>query len=73
MQMNRIVIVAALAALSGCSTTAVKPASDVSGAGFILETPNEWSRANLPIHDRALAEQIVVNRAACDRAPLCKK
>jgi len=74
--MNRIVIVAALAALSGsagCSTTAVKPASDLSGAGFVLEEPNEWSRANIPIHDRALAESIVVNRATCAKAPLCRK
>lgn len=59
--------------LSGASCSTTKPASDLSGAGFILETPNEWSRANIPVHDRELAEQIVVNRAACQRAPLCRK
>ena len=58
--------------LAGCSTTP-KPASDLSGAGFVLETPNVWSRANLPTNDRNLAEQIVVNRAACLKAPLCRK
>lgn len=69
--MTRIATLCAAALLAGCSTT--PPASDLSGAGFVLETPNEWSRANLPKHDRTLAEQIVVNRAACERAPLCKK
>jgi hypothetical protein len=39
----------------------------------VQETPNEWSRKNIPVHDRELAEQIVVNREACKRAPLCRK
>lgn len=64
--------IALTAALAGCTATS-KPASDLSGAGFIRETPNEWSRANIPVHDRNLAEQIVVNRAACLKAPLCRK
>jgi hypothetical protein len=63
----------ALALLSGCSSTAVKPASDVSGAGFVQMELNAWSRANLIANDRELAERIAVNRAACIRAPLCKK
>ena len=63
---------ALVALLAGCSTTP-KPASDLSGAGFVLETPNAWSRANIPANDRNLAEQIVVNRAACLKAPLCRK
>jgi hypothetical protein len=64
---------AALAALSGCASTTVKPASDLSGAGFVLESPNAWSRANLIEHDRDLAIAIGVNREACMRAPLCRK
>jgi len=64
---------AALAVLSGCGTTAVQPASDVSGAGFVQMELNAWSRANLITNDRNLAETIAVNRAACERAPLCKK
>jgi hypothetical protein len=74
--MIRLLTLLAVVVLSmgaACSTTAVKPASDLSGAGFVQENPNEWSRANIPIHDRALAETIVVNRAACAKAPLCRK
>lgn len=64
---------AALAALSGCGATTVKPASDLSGAGFVQMELNAWSRANLIANDRELAERIAVNRAACEAAPLCKK
>lgn len=63
---------AALAALSGCAGTD-KPASDLSGAGFVQMELNAWSRANLIVNDRELAERIAVNRAACQAAPLCKK
>jgi hypothetical protein len=68
----RYLAIALTAALAGCSATS-RPASDLSGAGFVMETPNAWSRANLPTNDRNLAEQIVVNRAACLKAPLCRK
>lgn len=57
---------------SGCSGT-VKPASDLSGAGFVLETPNAATRQFIIANDRPFAEQVVVNRQACQRAPLCKK
>lgn len=69
---DALVIIAALAALSGCAATD-KPASDLSGAGFVQMELNAWSRANLITNDRNLAETIAVNRAACERAPLCKK
>jgi hypothetical protein len=72
MPVTRIAAIALCAALTGCSAT-VKPASDLSGAGFVLETPNAWSRANLPANDRELAVQVATNRAACQRAPLCRK
>jgi hypothetical protein len=65
--------VAALAVLAGCTTTKPKPAADVSGAGFVLETPNAAARAALPGLDRQFAEQVVVNRAACLAAPMCRK
>ena len=68
----RYAAIALTAALAGCTATP-KPASDLSGAGFVQETPNAWSRANIPVHDRGLAEQIVVNRVACLKAPLCRK
>jgi hypothetical protein len=68
----RYVALACAAVLAGCAATS-KPASDLSGAGFVQETPNEWSRANIPVHDRTLAEQIVVNRETCQNAPLCRK
>ena len=67
-----LTIFAALALLSGCASTP-PPASDLSGAGFTMLTPNAASRQHMLEHDRTLAEQIVVNRAACERAPLCKK
>lgn len=67
-----LLIVAALAALSGCSSTE-KPASDLSGAGFIQLTPNAATRQFIIVNDRSFAEQVVVNRSACAAAPLCKK
>lgn len=70
--MNHIVLLAALAALSGC-TSAPKSAADLSGAGFILETPNAASRQFIIENDREFAAQVATNRAACERAPLCKK
>ncbi len=63
--------VALLSVVAGCSST--KPASDLSGAGFVLEEPNAASRAFIIANDRQFAETVVVNRAACMRAPLCKK
>lgn len=59
--------------LAGCSSVPDKPASDVSGAGFIMLTPNAASRQHMLANDRTLAEQIAVNRSACERAVLCRK
>ena len=64
---------AALAALSGCGATTVKPASDLSGAGFVQLTPNAASRAHMIANDRAFAEQVAVHRSACEKSPLCRK
>ena len=69
--MRNIVAFAALAVLAGCTTS--KPASDLSGAGFVLETPNAASRQFIIANDRTFAEQVAVNRAACQSAPLCQK
>ena len=67
-----IALFAALAALSGCAATD-KPASDLSGAGFLMLTPNAETRQFIITNDRPFAEQVSVNRSACERAPLCKK
>lgn len=70
--MIRLAVMLACAVLAGCSSTP-KPASDLSGAGFVQMELNSWSRANLIANDRELAERIAVNRAACAAAPVCKK
>lgn len=68
----KALITLACLALAGCATTE-KPASDLSGAGFVLETPNAEMRAAMVKIDRPFAEQVAVNREACQRAPLCRK
>jgi hypothetical protein len=70
--MKPIIAICAVALLSSCSTSA-PPASDLSGAGFVMTTPNAASRQHMIVNDREFAEQTAVNRAACQRAPLCKK
>lgn len=70
--MNRMILVCAAALLSGCAAT-TKPASDLSGAGFVLETPSAATRQFIITNDRPFAEQVIVNRQACAQAPLCKK
>lgn len=70
--MKTICALLAVAALAGCSSTP-KPASDLSGAGFVLEEPNAQTRQFIITNDRDFAEKVAVNRAACLRAPLCKK
>lgn len=70
--MKMLLVICAVSVMAGCSSTP-KPASDLSGAGFIKETPNAASRQHMLEHDREFAEQVAVNRQACDRAPLCKK
>lgn len=70
--MNRISLLCAVALLSGCAAT-VKPASDLSGAGFIMENPSAATRDFIIKNDRPFAEQVAVNRQACAQAPLCKK
>lgn len=67
----RYLVLAACVVLAGCKATA--PASDLSGAGFVLETPNAEMRAAMVKIDRPFAEQVAVNREACQRAPLCRK
>lgn len=47
--------------------------SDVTGAGFVLETPNAASRQQMIANDRTFAEQVIINRAACAASPGCKK
>lgn len=70
--MIRIAALLSCAALVGCSTS-TPPASDLSGAGFVLEQPSAATRQFIITNDRPFAEQVAVNRAACQRAPLCKK
>lgn len=60
----------ACALLASCQSV---PASDVSGAGFVLETPNAWSRANVPANDPEFAAQVVTNRETCLKLPGCRK
>ena len=70
--MKSVIAICAVALLSGCSTS-TPPASDLSGAGFVLEQPSAATRQFIIANDRPFAEQVAVNRAACQRAPLCKK
>lgn len=70
--MKTILTMCAAALLSGCSMTD-KPASDLSGAGFVQLTPNAETRRFIIENDRPFAEQVAVNRSACESAPLCKK
>lgn len=70
--MRTLVVIALLSGLVGCST-ASPPASDLSGAGFVQLTPNAATRQFVIVNDREFAEQIAVNRTACERAPLCRK
>lgn len=70
--MNRIAALAFLSVLVGCSTTS-PPASDLSGAGFVQLNPSAATRQFIIVNDRQFAEQVAVNRTACERAPLCRK
>lgn len=70
--MIRIVALLVIVGLAGC-TSAPKPASDLSGAGFVLEEPNAASRQFIIANDHEFAAQVATNREACQRAPLCKK
>jgi len=55
--------------LASCQSKAV----DVSGAGFVMETPSAASRDFIIKNDRPFAEQVAVNRAACSKSPGCQK
>lgn len=68
----RVCLLCAVALLSGCGVTD-KPASDLSGAGFVQLTPNAATRQFIIANDRLFAEAVAVNRSACAVAPLCKK
>ncbi len=70
--MTRTLAIALCAALAGCSS-APKPASDLSGAGFVMANPNSASRAFIIANDRQFAETTAINRAACLKAPMCRK
>lgn len=70
--MTRLAAIALCAALAGCSATP-KPASDLSGAGFVMPNPNAASRQFIIANDRQFAEETAINRAACLKAPLCRK
>jgi len=72
MPMTKILAIALCVALAGCSATS-KPASDLSGAGFVMATPNAASRAFIIANDRQFAEETAINRAACLKAPMCRK
>jgi hypothetical protein len=57
-----------VAVLASCSKT-----TDLSGSGFVLETPNaEMRKAMLKI-DRPFAETVAVNRETCLKLPGCRK
>jgi hypothetical protein len=70
--MTRISSIALCAALVGCSATP-KPASDLSGAGFVMANPSAETRQFIIAKDRSFAEETAINRAACLKAPLCRK
>lgn len=70
--MKPVFALCAAALLYGCAATD-KPAYDLSGAGFVQLTPNAETRRFIIANDRPFAEQVAVNRSACDNAPLCKK
>lgn len=60
--------------LAGCAVSdKAPPASDVSGAGFVMLSPNAAARQFIIANDRQFAEQVVVNREACRKAVLCRK
>jgi hypothetical protein len=71
--MNKIGLLCVLAFVSCGAACQSSTVSDVSGAGFILETPNAWSRANVPKHDPDFAAQVVTNRGTCLKLPGCRK
>lgn len=70
--MTRILAIALCGALAGCSA-APKPSPDLGGAGFVMANPNAASRAFIIANDRQFAEDTAINRAACLKAPLCRK
>lgn len=67
--MKASVLIFALA-LASCGTKAV---DDLSGAGFVMETPNAASRSFIIKNDRPFAEQVAVNRATCLKLAGCRK
>jgi hypothetical protein len=72
MRVTKIIAIALCAALAGCSATP-KPSSDLSGAGFVMASPNAASRAFIIANDRQFAEDTAINRAACLKSPMCRK
>lgn len=64
-----MIALCALLALASCKTTA----TDLSGSGFVLETPNAEMRAAMRKIDRPFAETVAVNRETCLKLPGCKK
>lgn len=66
----RTIALVALMALASCSTV---PATDLSGAGFVLESPNAEMRKAMIKIDRDFAVDVAVNRETCLKLPGCKK
>lgn len=62
-----------LAILCGFLASCQTKASDLSGAGFVMETPSSATRDFIIRNDRPFAEQVAVNRAACEKSPGCQK
>jgi len=71
--MRIFALLAIFAFISAGAACQSAPASDLSGSGFIMETPNAASRQFIIANDRPFAEQVAVNRATCLKLPGCKK
>jgi hypothetical protein len=71
--MNKLALLCVLAFVSCGAACQSTPVSDVSGSGFVLETPNAWSRVNVPKNDPEFAAQVVTNRETCQKLPGCRK
>lgn len=73
MPMRILALLAVLGFISAGATCQSVPASDLSGSGFIMETPNAASRQFIIANDRPFAEQVAVNRATCQKLAGCRK
>jgi len=70
--MKAIALLAVLAFIScgaGCPSTT----TDLTGAGFVLESPSAATREFIIKNDRPFAETVAVNRETCLKSPGCVK